>query len=666
MIRWKDLGIGIKMYAGFGIVILLLAGIALWSILGISTIVSDAEEVIDGNKLDGLLAQKEVDHLNWAGEVNALLTDNTITELHAELDDHNCAFGKWLYGEGREEAIALIPSLEPLLKSIEDPHKMLHSSAAEIKEVFRQADPMLPATLANREIEHLNWASDIRDTLLRGGRRLTVQTDPTLCNLGKWLESGEAQKIYASGSKEFQSEWDAMILVHNDLHQSANRLQENLSSSSAAGLRYFNNTTLPLLDETISHLKAMKTIAENDLSRMNRAAAVYSTTTQPSLVEVQTLLNRIRDEVRANLMTDEQMIRAAIKTRTVVIYTSIAAFFLGILAAYIIAKGITGPMLKGVLFAETLSRGDLTASIDINQKDEVGQLAQSLNNMKESLTEVVRQCISNTDNVSMGSYQLSETSQILSQGASEQAASAEEISSSMEEMSANIEQNADNSTATEKIAREAAQAVEQGGKSVMETVTAMKEISEKISIIEEIARSTNMLSLNAAIEAARAGEHGKGFAVVAAEVGKLASSSKKAAGEISELAQRSVKQAIETGDLMQEIVPKIQQTADLVQEISAASREQKSGASQVTQAISQLDTVIQQNASSSEEAASMAEELSSQAENLKQQISFFTIDAEYTAEQQKLEYKKPLPELIAESPRKQEKTTGNFEEFQQG
>ena len=158
------------------------------------------------------------------------------------------------------------------------------------------------------------------------------------------------------------------------------------------------------------------------------------------------------------------------------------------------------------------------------------------------------------------------------------------------------------------------------------TLAAMKEIASKISIIEEIARQTNLLALNAAIEAARAGEHGKGFAVVAAEVRKLAERSQHAAAEISELSGSSVEIAEQAGKMLSEMVPDIQRTAELVQEISAASKEQDTGAEQVNQAIMQLDQVIQQNASASEEMASTSEELSSQAEQLQDTIAFFKVD----------------------------------------
>jgi methyl-accepting chemotaxis protein len=195
----------------------------------------------------------------------------------------------------------------------------------------------------------------------------------------------------------------------------------------------------------------------------------------------------------------------------------------------------------------------------------------------------------------------------------------------MEEMSSNIRQNADNAIQTEKIAVKSSADAEDGGKAVMQTVTAMKAIAGKINIIEEIARQTNLLALNAAIEAARAGEHGKGFAVVASEVRKLAERSQRAAAEIGELSSSSVEVAEKAGEMLSRMVPDIQKTAGLVQEISASCREQDTGAEQINKAMQQLDQVIQQNASASEEMASTSEELSSQAEQLQAAIAFFKL-----------------------------------------
>ena len=274
--------------------------------------------------------------------------------------------------------------------------------------------------------------------------------------------------------------------------------------------------------------------------------------------------------------------------------------------------------------AKEVAEGNLT--VELKERSAEDELMRALAAMVKKLGEVVYEVKIASDNVAAGSRELSASSEEMSQGASEQAAAAEEASSSMEEMTSNIKQNADNAHQTEKIAVNSAEDAKQGGEAVIQTVIAMKEIASKISIIEEIARQTNLLALNAAIEAARAGEHGKGFAVVASEVRKLAERSQKAAAEISELSSNSVGVAEKAGELLGKIVPDIQKTADLVQEISAASREQDTGAEQINKAIQQLDTVIQQNAGVSEELASTAEELSSQAEQLQSAIAFFKVD----------------------------------------
>ncbi len=278
-----------------------------------------------------------------------------------------------------------------------------------------------------------------------------------------------------------------------------------------------------------------------------------------------------------------------------------------------------------VVMAEKIASGNLTTKLEANNND---KLAFALNNMTMKLGQIVGNVKSAALNVLAGSKELSSTSEQMSQGASEQAAAAEEASSSMEQMAANIKQNASNAKETEKIALQAAEDAKGGGEAVSKTVIAMKEIANKINIIEEIARQTNLLALNAAIEAARAGEQGKGFAVVASEVRKLAERSQTAAGEISELSESSVEIAEKAGEMLSRIVPGIQRTSELVQEITAASNEQNSGSDQINNAIQQLNQVIQQNAAGAEEAASTSEELSGQAEQLQDTIGFFKIGDE--------------------------------------
>jgi methyl-accepting chemotaxis protein len=246
------------------------------------------------------------------------------------------------------------------------------------------------------------------------------------------------------------------------------------------------------------------------------------------------------------------------------------------------------------------------------------------------LRDVVANVKSAAENLAFGSQQLSSGSEEMSQGASQQAAASEEASSSMEEMAANIQQNADNAFQAEKIAIQAALDAQTSGKAVQDTVAAMQQIASKILVIDEIARQTNLLSLNASIEAARAGEHGKGFAVVATEIRLLAQQARVSANEIQDLTTQSVAIAERTGQLLIKLVPDIQKTSELVQEINAASKEQRSGTDQINRAIVQLDEVIQHNASASEEIAATAEEMAAQAEYLQQTMAFFTIDLNQT------------------------------------
>ncbi|HKK48189.1 MAG TPA: methyl-accepting chemotaxis protein [Alkalispirochaeta sp.] len=322
----------------------------------------------------------------------------------------------------------------------------------------------------------------------------------------------------------------------------------------------------------------------------------------------------------------DESVAGAANLQFVNIAAMVIAAIVAMMLGWILTRAITKPVFKGVKFAQELSAGNLTASLDVEQNDEIGDLARALQQMRDQLVGVVQDVQSASDNVASGSNEISSTAQQMSEGATQQAASAEEVSSSMEEMGSNISQNSDNASQTEKISQKAAQNAEDGGKAVNQTVEAMRQIADKIQIIDEIARNTNLLALNAAIEAARAGEHGKGFAVVASEVRKLAERSQVAAGEIAELSKSSVDVAEQAGEMINGIIPDIRKTAELVQEISAASSEQNSGAEQINQALIQLDQVVQRNASASEEMASMSEELSSQANQLQTTMAFFKTD----------------------------------------
>jgi methyl-accepting chemotaxis protein len=368
---------------------------------------------------------------------------------------------------------------------------------------------------------------------------------------------------------------------------------------------------------TLSRAGREQEAADYYLSNGPVAAAVWKAFFDHSLYNAQ-LGKKGEEEARAALH-EAILLSAAI---------SLVSFVVLVVMGLVIARKLLGQLGGEPDYAADVVRkvaaGDLTVKVDTRSGDTTSLLA-SMKQMAEKLLSVMLEIRGSADTLASASEQISASAQSLSQSATEQAASVEETSASVEEITATVAQNTENARVTDDIASRSAGNAKESGQAVSQTVLAMRQIAQKIGIIDDIAYQTNLLALNAAIEAARAGEHGKGFAVVAAEVRKLAERSQVAAQEIGGVATNSVTLSERAGKLLDDLVPSIGKTADLVQEIAAASKEQATGLSQINTSVSQLSITTQSTASASEELSSTAEEMSAQALNLLETVGFFDV-----------------------------------------
>jgi len=368
--KLKNLKIGMKLGLGFGSLIIFLAVLACTGYFSIRTLMSDAGNMIEGTALEEFAAEKEIDQLNWSSRLTDFMHDMNIKKMAVTTDPTKCGLGKYLYGGERKHAEKIIPSLAPVFKEMEGPHRRLHESAIEIERLMKKMDvPSFLTSAYRAEIAHLDWVAKVREDIEAKKRAISVTTDPAKCAFGKWLSSNEFIELCRE-YPELSAMVDQISGAHRQLHESGIEINRKMKSGDYEGaLKIVGTETEKYMTEVRKTLGKMRSYARKIHAGQQKAGNIFVEITGPAMKKVQHQLHLVKEEVGKHMTSQEELHGNARRSSMIIAVISIVAMLLGFGAAILIARGITGPVNKGVDFAKKMADGDLTKTIDIDQQD---------------------------------------------------------------------------------------------------------------------------------------------------------------------------------------------------------------------------------------------------------------------------------------------------------
>ena len=672
----KNLSVATKLGVGFGVVVILLVLISAYSYLGFVRV----DHLVDGehemSEADQFMLLKTIDHLNWVTTLSDLVYKPDVGAIEIETDDHKCGFGKWLFSEEAELAAQKNSEMARLLEEIKEPHRKLHASAIRIQETYVDFDRELDAMLAERWIDHLVWMKQLSQAILNK-EAFTGGLDPKGCAFGTWFYS------YKGEDPEFTALIQAWEAPHEKLHQSAAEIVGFMEAGDQdEAIRVFRQVTTPALEELAEKYQQTMAWIDGSVERQVAAQQIFETETVAALGETRGLLDDIREQYAKSVAEADASLESGMKkTVWVNIVASILAVVVAVAISVCIARCIVKPIRQGVEFAEAMAAGDLTRQLEVDQKDEIGVLAASLNRMGKNLRQMFTDIAQGVNTITSSSTELSAVSQQMAAGAEQAsgkagqvAAAAEEMSSNMTSVAAASEQASTNlqmvaaaseqMTATigeitasaEKgsvITRNAVEQARQVSNRVNHLGESATEIGKVTATINDISDQTNLLALNATIEAARAGEAGKGFAVVANEIKELAKQTAEATldiqqkiesiqgsttmtvteinkiesviAEINDIVTNMASAVEEQSVSTREISLNINQAATGIQEVNSNVSQSSAVAGEIARDIAEVDQAATEMEEGSTQISTNAEDLSRLAEQLRQMVAQFKV-----------------------------------------